>query len=150
MPCDLPKPSDRLRKQTLPPVWRLALRVLSCLLIVAGGSLASAVTSSPATANDQVAGLAAPGACAEPREAIAGAGESSFSVVGPVAALLSPVDVGAGPGPPPRLGPPVSTRLARPGPCDGPDSACLRQPTTGPTTTGGGNRPIVPGPPPGG
>jgi len=102
-----------------------------------------------ATAGD-TAGLAAPGPCAEPREAITGIGASDFSVVGPVAALLSPVDVAGGPISP-VLPPPVSAGLARPGPCDAPGSGCGRVQTNsipGTTSIPGTNKPIVPGGPP--
>ena len=78
-----------------------------------------------AMAGGQAAGLAPPGDCAEPREAVSGVGASTFSVAGAVASLLSPVDVAIGPAPAATLSPPEPSRaLARPGACDDPGSGC--------------------------
>lgn len=72
-------------------------------------------------------GLAPPGPCAEPREAISGVSVSQISVVGPLQAFFGPADVAAAPASPARPAPsPVAS--ARPVACDQPGANCALTP----------------------
>ena len=94
-------------------------------------ALSASLVASQAAAEDAGAAegrpaLAAPGRCAEPRQALDVRTGDGFSVVGPVAALFDPVDVAAGPaaGETGRTSRPVARPLVRPGACDQPGSGC--------------------------
>ncbi|MBC8187903.1 MAG: hypothetical protein H8E78_06820 [Proteobacteria bacterium] len=118
------------------------VRSVSMILLAGVIALGFAAQTS---AGDQISGLAPPGACAEPREAAVGGVNPNFSVVGSVAALLSPINVAlAPPAPAVGLARPVSYGLARPGACDRPASECGVEPAI----VSGGNPPIEPGGPP--
>lgn len=85
------------------------------------------------------AGLAPPGPCAEPREAVTGvAPGSGGDSVPPLAALLSPSNVAAPPSAAARSVPSAGPAV-RPGPCDQPGAGCalLPGPKIPPITPGG-------------
>lgn len=95
--------------------------------------------------------LAAPGRCAEPRDAVDARVQDDFDVVGPATALFDPIDVAAGPpaldpvgGDDPRLRPqpPLPRPLARPGACDQPGSGCGAALPSRPVVT---VPPVIPG-----
>ena len=118
--------------------------------------VAAALQLALPAAAETPSGLAAPGPCAEPREAISGAASSSSSVmavVGPLGAFFNPADVAAAPRAAARPSPAAAVAL-RPDACDQPGAGCARQPTPGlpgvpPIVPGGpppsGKSPIVPG-----
>jgi len=86
--------------------------------------------------------LAPPGECATKRVDFAGLIDPEFSIVGPVAALLDPIDVSGSPPaivrPPPRV-----LGIARPGPCDSPASGCNPDPVaSGPAGTPPAHPPV--------
>jgi len=91
-------------------------------------------------------GLAPPGPCAEPREAIAGGALAGSAAVIPLQSLFNPSDVAAAARPPVRSAP-AAAAVQRPGACDGPSVACGATPSLG---SAPGNPPIKPGGPPGG
>lgn len=93
------------------------------LAAIAGVGLASqAAADEPSRVK-----LAPPGPCAESREAVGAADSgSSFSVIGPVSALLNPLSVAA-PAPPPGQAPPIGSAANRPGACDEPGAGCRGQ-----------------------
>ncbi len=69
-------------------------------------------------------GLAPPGPCAEPREAVVGAPPpSASSMVGPLSSFFSPSAVAAAATAAPRP-PPSAARSIRPGACDNPGAGC--------------------------
>jgi hypothetical protein len=139
----------------------LRLRLLLMLVVLFG-------SPGGAGAQEPSAVLAPAGECAKKRAIALGLIDPEFSIVGPVAALLDPIDVAS---PPPRTLPPPSPPLAvaRPGPCDSPASGCNPgpvasgspspanppilggvRPTPSPTPNppiSGGSRPPVPGGP---
>lgn len=95
--------------------------------------------------------VAAPGPCAEPRDAADRRAAADFDVAGPAAALFDPIDVAAGPegglsgadGLAGRRPPPPEARaLVRPGACDQPGSGCTAAIASRPTVV---VPPVVPG-----
>lgn len=95
--------------------------------------------------------VAAPGPCAEPRDAADRRAAADFDVVGPAVALFDPIDVAAGPegGLPGadglagrRPAPPEARALVRPGACDQPGSGCTAAIASRPTVV---VPPVVPG-----
>ena len=103
--------------------------------------LAGLVPASAARADRE---LAAPGPCAEPREAVSGVAPSSLSVVGPLQSFFNPADVAAAPIPPSRSLPEASAVMRR-GACDVPGAGCAQAPQPAAL---GAVPPIVPGPRP--
>lgn len=104
-------------------------------------SIAGFGLAGQAAAEDEAsrARLAPPGPCAEARDAV-GAGDagSSFSIVGPVAALLNPLSVAAQ-APRPAQAPPIASATTRPGSCDEPGAGCRgRRDQVNPPITPGG------------
>ncbi|MCR9092708.1 MAG: hypothetical protein NXI30_00690 [bacterium] len=93
------------------------------------------------------AGLAPPGPCAEPREAVSGTAApgsgsaSPMDMVGPLQSFFSPNDVAAAPGAPARPAPSAATAVRYPGACEAGGSACQRALADSP-----GTRPVIPGP----
>lgn len=112
---------------------RMACATIGLSLGLASGA---AVAEGPA-------GLAPPGPCAEPREAVSGVSVSNFSVVGPLQRLFSPADVAAAPQVSARPAP-SQTATARPVACDQPGANCAPIPASRRSTP-----PIVPGGRPG-
>lgn len=86
-------------------------------------------------------GLAPPGVCAEPREAVIGVAPPSVSnMIGPLSSLFSPSAVSAAP-PPPSRPPPSAARTVRPGACDQPGAGCVAKGGVGAPIVGAGDRP---------
>ena len=91
------------------------------------------------------AGLAPPGPCAEPREAVSGtaSGDGNASpmvVVGPLQSFFSPNDVAAAPGAATRPAPSATALAAYPGACEAGGSACQQALAALPP-----QRPVTPG-----
>lgn len=134
-------------------------RSLSCLGLCLGLSIVLTASGAAAVeASDRMGSallergeLAAPGRCAEPRDAVDARVQDDFDVVGPATALFDPIDVAAGPpGPDPvggddprlRPQPPLPRPLARPGACDQPGSGCGAALPSRPVVT---VPPVIPG-----
>ena len=92
------------------------------------------------------AGLAPPGPCAEPREAVSGTAApgsgnaSPMVLVGPLQSFFSPNDVAAAPGAPTRPAPSATALAAYPGACEAGGSACQQALAASPP-----QRPVTPG-----
>lgn len=121
---------------------RPSLRPLALALGLVTGLACVGLQLAPDAARAEEGGtlLAPPGACAEPREALAGGG-SDFSVAGPLSDRFTPADVAAPP--PGDPAPPVVAATVRPGPCDVPGAGCA--PLVGQMGT---DPPVKPGPRP--
>ncbi|MEM9174650.1 MAG: hypothetical protein AAGC67_05405 [Myxococcota bacterium] len=118
---------------------------------------ASILWIAPAVSAGPLDGLAPPGVCAEPREALAGtaipgadagaAPASALAGVGPLQGFFHPNDVAAAPETTPGLPAPagIAAAVRYPGACETGASACQSELLAQPS----GNPPIVPGGRPG-
>ena len=120
------------------------LKRTSGLVVAASLALATCATAGG------LEGLAPPGPCAEPREALAGNGQpgGSAAILGSIQTLFTPSAVAAAPGAPTRPAPTAGGAPSRyPGACETGGSACQVAQRAAPAD---GNPPIVPGTRPGG